>query len=257
MTEGQVTLRRDGPFGFVTLDNEAKRNAMTYAMYQGLARAFDELSADPDVRVILLKGAGRKAFTAGADVSQFAKHSVADMDVAVATTLGALDRITKPIIAVVHGYCIGGGLSLLLRCDLRFADTESRFAMTSAKLGFAWTYRGTRDLTNAVGPALARDLLFTGRTINADEALRAGLVNQVAPPDSLEAAALEHAKLVAANAPLSIASSKLMLREILNGPTPDGMANIEAAINACAESEDGREGQLAFRERRPPRFTGR
>lgn len=252
--------RRDG-VGWVTLDNAAKRNAITMAMWEAMATAFAAFAGDPDVRVVVLQGAGGKAFASGADIGEMermrAEGRAAEYTSRNAAARAVLERLDKPLIAMIRGYCVGGGLGLALAADLRIASSDSIFGVPAARLGIAYAATSTERLAALVGPAFAKELMFTGETISADVALARGLVNRVVPPDLLEAEVAALAARIAANAPLSLRATKLTIDAITGPPARRDDARIAELARACADSEDLREGQRAFREKRPPVFTGR
>jgi enoyl-CoA hydratase/carnithine racemase len=256
-----LASRRDG-IGVVTFNQPSKHNAVSVEMWAGLAQILDDFAADDSVRVVVLTGAGTRAFVSGADISQFEQQrSNADAQRAYdeQTSVGRhkLGSFPKPTIARIRGYCLGGGLAIAMQADLRIASSDSQFGIPAAKLGIAYTFDGVRRLVSLVGPANARMILYTGERIGADEALRIGLVNRVVAPDELEAHVYDLAQTIAANAPLSIAASRMAIDQVLQDPDQRDHAALARVTAACFDSEDYREGRAAFLEKRTPRFQGR
>jgi len=250
-----------GGVGRVVFNQPEKRNAMSIPMWEGLAQALEGFAADPEVRVVVLEGAGDKAFVSGADISQFeAQRSDAEAQQAyerlTATGRAALASFPKPVIAKIRGFCLGGGLGLAMSADLRIAAEDASFGIPAAKLGLAYGFPTVQTLTSLVGPAHARMLLFTGERIDAWEAERIGLVNDVVPVELLDSTVAKLAATIAGNAPLTIRSAKLSVAAAVQDPAARDMAAVQAAFAACFDSADYREGRRAFMEKRRPRFTG-
>ncbi|MGW1563068.1 enoyl-CoA hydratase-related protein [Streptomyces sp. NPDC002144] len=253
--------------GTVEISNPARHNALSVTMMTELATGLRALDEDPDVCVVVLRGAGERAFVSGADISEFpAQQDEAARQAAddAATTLFTqLSALSVPVIARIHGYCLGAGMALALGADLRYADTRGVLAIPAARLGVGYPLEQTAALVQTVGPAAASDLLFTGRRILASEAHAMGLVDRVVEPDELGKAVDELAATIAANAPLSVRAAKASVqavRRLSEGDEAAGSAALGRAIEAiarCRTSNDLREGALAFLEKRPPRFTGR
>jgi enoyl-CoA hydratase/carnithine racemase len=256
-----VLARKQDGVGRVTLNNAAKRNAMTMAMWDAMAAAFADFAADPAVRLVVIEGAGGRSFAAGADIGEMermrSEGRAAEYSARNAAARGTMERLDKPLVAKIHGYCVGGGLALALSADLRIASADSVFGIPAARLGIAYGARNLERLAALVGPAFAKEMLFTGDTITAEAALARGLVNRVVPPDRLETEVAALAARIAANAPLSMRAAKLTLDQICGHPAQRDDALIAELGRLCAESEDLREGQRAFREKRAPAFTGR
>jgi len=254
------TSETTGAVARIRVDNPARRNAMTYEMWRDLASAVDRLGHDPAVRVVVVEGAGGH-FVSGADISEFearrgTAEAVAAYNAAVDAATAALASCPKPTLARITGVCIGGGLGIAMACDLRLAAGDARFAIPAARLGIAYPLEDVRRLVELVGPAAATDILCTGRTLGAAEALALGLVNRVAAADDLDRMVEETAGALAANAPLSIAASRAAVRAMLPGATAADRAAAELAAERCAASADYAEGRRAFMEKRPPRFQG-
>lgn len=262
MADPQLIVQRDGPIGWLIFSNVAKHNAMTFEMWGGVPEAIAGLAEDPEIRIVALKGAGEKAFVSGADISEFeTKRGSGEAQMAYNAAADAATAIIqtcpKPTLAMVRGYCIGGGLALALACDLRFAAEGTRFAIPAAKLGLGYRYAGMRRLVDVVGPSRAKDIFYSARQFDTAEALGMGLINRVVPRETLEEEVRAYGARVAANAPLTIAAAKLAIDAATTEPGPDALAAIDRAIKACFASEDYREGPIAFREKRPPNFKGR
>ncbi|HEV2358463.1 MAG TPA: enoyl-CoA hydratase [bacterium] len=257
----ELLVRRDGPVATVTLNRPEKHNAVTVAMWEALPGVLAPLAADPGVRAVVVRGAGDEAFASGADISEF-EHvrsgaaSARAYSALVATAERALADLPKPTIAMIHGFCVGGGLEIALACDLRWAGQTGRFGITAARLGIVYGLGATRRLAAAVGPSRARDLLFSGRLLEADEALAMGLVNRVYAPEELDRETYAYARGLAQQAPLSQQGAKAMLQHLAGEGTMTDR-DIAAFVEAAYESIDYREGVRAFLARRPARFEGR
>ncbi len=262
MTDDILSERR-GAIGLVTLNRPERHNAISYGMWRDLAARVRGLGEHPDVRAIVIRGAGERAFAAGGDIAEFPARrgdpgAAATYHAAVEEALGAVATVERPTIAMIHGYCIGGGCELATACDLRLADDRARFGITAAKIGIVLGLAELRQLLGLVGLAAAKELLFTGRLLDAPEALRVGLVNAVVPAAELEATTMELAGRIAANAPIAVAAAKGLLTGLARGDAADDLAALHAAFSRRAhEGADYAEGVRAFLEKRPPRFTGR
>jgi enoyl-CoA hydratase/carnithine racemase len=248
--------------GLITFNQPAKLNAMSVDMWQGLGDILDVFESDESVRVVVITGAGHKAFVSGADISQFDEQradSNAQMEYDRLTSAGRarLAGFAKPVIARIRGYCLGGGLAIALQADLRIAAHDSEFGIPAARLGIAYGFDMVQKLVALVGPGHARRLLYTGQRINAEEAERIGLVNKVVRDEALSDEVLELARTLADNAPLSLRAMKIAVNEAGRGDSVRDMAAVERSIAACFDSADYREGRTAFRAKRPPRFLGR
>jgi enoyl-CoA hydratase/carnithine racemase len=232
-------------------------------MWEAFPGYIKELNADPSVRVIVLTGAGDRAFASGADISEFtSKRTGRDAaglyHRAVEETMASLEAASKPVIAMVNGFALGGGCELAIACDLRIAAENSSFGIPSAKLGVVISFSDTKRLVDLVGPAVAKEMLMTGRRLSAREALAVGLVNQVVLDQSLRQATLDMAAVIGANAPFSVASAKAMVDHCRRDADLSSASSTDAdRPMRCYETEDFREGVQAFLEKRPPRFTGR
>ena len=258
----QILVERDGHVARVIINRPQRRNAVSFAAWQSLAASFDNLAADPAVRVVVLTGAGDRAFCAGNDISEFAaKRSTPEQveayDAVIAHAYEVIRGIEKPLVARVQGSAVGGGFELMQLCDLRIAGAGARFAMTPARLGLGYTLDDVQLLVDRIGATAAREMLFTGRLFDAAEAERRGFVNRVVPDAELDAAVQACAAEIAGNAPLAIRAIKVAIGEALKPPADRDRARCDALAAACNASEDYREGQRAFAERRSPQFRGR
>lgn len=260
-TQAEVRVERDGPIAFVIADNAARMNAFTAAMWRALPACIAAAEADSDVRVIVLRGAGSRAFSAGADISEFDGARTGDAakayDALNHNAFAAIMQTRKPVIAMIHGFCLGGGLGIAACADLRLADDTAQFAIPAAKLGLGYNPRWVGPLLALATPSRIKELLFTGRRFNAVDALAMGLVDRVVPPDELEATVRALAAEIAANAPLTIAAAKETIDELTRHPAAPDLARLDAGIQACFDSDDYAEGRRAFIEKRKPQFTGR
>lgn len=248
--------------GWLTINNPERRNAVSLEMWQGLSDATAAFDADESVRVVVVHGAGGKAFAAGADISEFEREraNAEQKDhynlTASRGQLG-LAQLTKPLIAMVDGFCIGGGLALALSADIRFASPGSRFGIPAAKLGLGYEYAGLAALSRLVGPSTAKDLLFSARFLEADEALRVGLINFVVEGAQLEAQVRVYAARIAANAPLTVHAAKVAVRVFERYSVNPEAETVAKLVDRCFDSDDYREGRRAFMEKRTPLFHGR
>jgi len=258
---GKMLASHEGGVGLVIFNQPEKRNAMSIEMWQGLVEILDGFAADDAVRVVVLTGAGDKAFVSGADISQFAKNrsnAEAQVEYDRLTSAGRakLAGFAKPTIAKIRGFCLGGGLAIAMQTDLRIAAESSQFGIPAARLGIAYAFDGLRKLVQLVGPAHARMILYTANRIGAREAERIGLINQAVADADLDEAVLAIARTIADNAPLSIAASKLTINEVMKDPADRDMEAVRVIGAACFDSADYKEGRSAFLEKRRPGFTG-
>lgn len=261
MPTPHVAVDRDGPIAAVTFNRPEARNAMTWPMYDALVEACDAIEADPAVRVVVLRGAGGKAFVAGTDVAQFRTFRTAEDGVEYERRIDAvvdrLERLARPTIAAIDGVATGGGCALAAACDLRVCTGRSRFGVPIARtLGNCLSAANHARFLDLVGPARLKEMLYTGRLFSAAEAAAAGLVNRVVEPDELDAAVGEYADAMAANAPLTIRASKEMIRRVQAHRRVAAPLGRDLIVS-CYTSADFREGVQAFLDKRPPRWTGR
>jgi enoyl-CoA hydratase/carnithine racemase len=259
-----VTLRveKRGAVGCIVFDQPARRNAINGEMWRGIAPAMAQFDRDPEVRCVSFSGAGTEAFSAGADISEFeekraARESVGAYDNLLDQVLHAIQDSPKPSVAMIYGFCLGGGLEIALACDLRYCATSAQFGIPAAKLGLAYNVEGHKRLLETVGHARAREIMFLGRRYNSDEALAMGLVHQVLPERDLEPFVARILSDLSANAPLSILNSKTIIEEYVKAAGAPDHARMQAAIERCAKSADYAEGRRAFMEKRKPQFRGR
>jgi enoyl-CoA hydratase len=262
VSEGRLRVEKRGAVGWLVLDQPAKRNAINGAMWRAIPEAMARLDADSEVRCVAFRGAGTEAFAAGADISEFEKNR--DGQAAVGEYDGLLDRVLhsiqgspKPSVAMIYGYCMGGGVEIALACDLRYCGRSAQFAIPAAKLGLAYNIEGHKRLLETVGHARAREIMFLGRRYGADEAAAMGLVHGVLDDAALERHVDEVLGALCENAPLAIANSKTILEEYAKASGAPDLRRMRAAIERCATSADHVEGRRAFMEKRKPRFSGK
>jgi len=257
-----LRVEERGAVGWIVFDQPAKRNAINGAMWRGIAPAMARFDADAEVRCVAFRGAGTEAFSAGADISEFEssraqRTAVDEYDSLLDQVLRAIQGSPKPSVAMIHGYCLGGGVEIALACDLRYCGASAQFGIPAAKLGLPYNVEGHKRLLETVGHARAREIMFLGRRYPAEEALAMGLVHRVLPDAALEGFTTEVLQTLSENAPLSIANSKIIIEEYVKSSGAPDAARMRAAIERCARSDDYREGRRAFMEKRKPRFKGR
>lgn len=253
--------RKDGAIGWVIFNNPARRNAISLDMWEAIPPLMEAFEADPEVRVIVLRGAG-ETFVAGADISQFGEQRTGAeaskrYDAVTAAAFAALSQVQKPMIAMIQGFCIGGGLAVALAADIRIAALDSQFAIPAARLGLGYHFNGLKGLMDLVGPAYAREIMFTARRFDGETALQMGLINRAVASDEVPALVRDYAAMIADNAPLTVRAAKIAMIEGLKDREKRDMDAVNAAVAACFDSEDFKEGQRAFLEKRRPVFQGR
>ncbi len=258
---GRIRVVKEPPIGWIVFDHPERRNAISGDMWRALPEAAEELGNDDEVRVVVLRGEGDVAFVSGADISEFETQrtgSAADVyERENARAFGTVARLEKPVLAMIHGFCVGGGVAVSLCADLRYAADDAVFAVPAARLGVGYAMGGLEALTNVVGFSAAKEIFFTARRYGAEEALRIGLVNRVLPKGELEGFVRETASRIAENAPLTVRSVKQIVGQLGLEPSARDHAAMSEGIRACMESEDYREGMRAFLEKRRPVFRGR
>lgn len=259
---GRMSADTDGAIGWVTFDNPARHNAVSMAMWQGLFDIVSDFGRNDAIRVIVVQGAGDKAFVSGADISEFeqqrsspettrAYHEVSHKATQALTDIG------KPTIAMIRGFCLGGGVSVALSCDLRIAAEGASFGVPAARLGLGYEYDGVRKLVDVIGPSFAKEIFFTARQFTAAETLAMGLINRMLPEDRLYAYVRDYAQAIAANAPLTLGSIKTIVGHVTMDESQRDLARCQQSVDRCFASADYAEGRRAFMEKRKPVFNGR
>jgi enoyl-CoA hydratase/carnithine racemase len=262
LVSSKMIFEKDGAIGRIIFNNPARHNAVSLDMWQAVGQIMGDFDSDPAIRVIVLSGAGGKAFVSGADISEF-KEKRASAEAAEAYSKiseqarVALQETLKPTIAMIRGYCIGGGMATALACDIRIAAEGSKFGIPAAKLGLGYAYDGIKKLVDIVGPAYAREIFFTARQFTAEEALGMGLINRVVPDGELESYVDNYCATIAGNAPLTVRAAKQIVREALKDESRRDMELCKRVVAECFASEDYTEGRTAFMEKRRPVFKGR
>jgi len=262
MTQTDKLLsRKEAGVGVVTFNNPERHNAVSLEMWEAAKHALDQFAADIEVRVAVLTGAGGKAFVSGADISKFASEratleAARSYNAKTEETFTAIYEFPKPTIAMIRGYCLGGGVGLASCCDLRICSDDAKFAVPAAKLGLGYGYTGLKRLVDIVGPAFAKEIFYTARQFDAQEASAMGLVNRVVKAAELEAHVKGITDTICANAPLTIEAVKYTVGEILKDETKRNVARVNEMVEACFKSRDYAEGRAAFLEKRKPIFTG-
>ena len=260
---GKILLRREGGVATLTLNHPEKMNAIELEMWAGLARVMPELDADLSVRVLVFRGAGERAFSAGADISRFAEERANAKQAAgyaehFFAGLDAVDAFSKPSLCLIRGACVGGGVELAAAADLRVAGESSRFGVPVAKLGLVAGYAELRRFVQSIGPARTLDMLLTARLFSAQEMLEAGFLARVVPDGEVEKTAYEMAERIASLAPKVHAWHKAFVKKILRDPALSTLTEEEFAGQfACFDTDDFKEGVAAFLTKRAPRFEGR
>ena len=259
MTE-RIIEKKDGPAGWLIFNNPDRRNAISVDMWEAIPQVLDRFAADPDIRLVVLAGAGDKAFVSGADISQFEKQrsgpeAVQRYEEIAETAQARLQTFDKPVLAMIRGYCLGAGMNIANVCDLRIAADDARFGIPAAKMGLGYRASSMKSLVDNVGVAFAKEIMLTARQFSAAEALHMGLAHKVVPVGELEKTVREYADMIGANAPLTMRTAKRVIAEIAKKDYD--AAACRAWVKECFESEDYKEGRKAFMEKRKPVFKGR
>lgn len=247
--------------GWIVLSNPSRHNAISFSMWQALSRQLQVFSRDSDVRAVVMRGAGGKAFAAGADISEFEEKRSNQASIALYNRTAdeateALRCFTKPTIAMIQGYCIGGGVGLALACDIRIANDAARFGIPAARLGLGYDYEGVKALVDVVGPSYAKEIFYTAKQFTALEAIQMGLVNRVIQDAELESYVSDYAGRIVANAPLTIASIKTIINEVVKDQSDRDRQKCDDSVASCFASNDYIEGRTAFMQKRMPSFKG-
>jgi enoyl-CoA hydratase len=257
----KMLAEKRGHVGIMTFNNPERHNAVSLEMWDAADRILANFVKDDDVRVIVLTGAGGKAFVSGADISKFederaTEAAVKRYNTAVERMYGSIYDLPKPTIAMIRGYCIGGGLGLAVCCDIRVCSDKSRFALPAAKLGLGYGYSGLKRFIDVLGPSVTKEIFYTARQYDADQALRMGMANHVLPDAEVEPFVMDMADTIGGNAPLTVAAVKQIAQEVVKDPADRDRAKCEDLVRACFASRDYIEGRRAFMEKRKPAFTG-
>jgi enoyl-CoA hydratase/carnithine racemase len=261
MSDLIVVEQADG-IATVTINRPKMRNALSLAMWTAMGEVTQRLAADDGVRAIVYRGAGTQAFASGADISEFEENrkdteTALHYNTQTEAAYSAIRTCPKPTVAMIYGFCMGGAMALAMACDLRFAAEGSKFGIPAARLSIIYGLDPVHQLVDLVGPAYAKDILYSARTVEADEAYRIGFVQRLLPAADLEAYTYDYLRKVAANAPLSIRGTKAQVRAIFEGITDGHRDELRALGLETFNSQDYKEGTRAFLEKRPPRFQGR
>jgi enoyl-CoA hydratase/carnithine racemase len=258
MTE-RILSRKEGAVGWLIFNNPERRNAVSLDMWEAIPSVLAEFETDPEVRLVVLAGAGDKAFVSGADISQFESQragaeAVQHYEEIAEGAQRRLQTFDKPVLAMIRGYCLGAGLNIANVCDLRIASDDSRFGIPAARMGLGYRASSMKNLLDTVGAANAREIMITGRQFTAAEAKEMGLLHRVVPAGDLEKATREYSEMISANAPLTMRTAKRMLRELLKKDYDAAL--LKKWMKECFDSADYTEGRKAFMEKRKPVFKG-
>jgi len=257
----KMLARKEGNVGYVIFNNPERHNAVSLEMWARTAEILEGFKNDDDVRVVVLTGAGGKSFVSGADISKFESErssfeGMKTYNETVARANEGVASFPKPTIAMIKGYCIGGGLGLAVCCDLRICSDNSKFAIPAAKLGLGYSYPGVKRLSDLVGPSFAKEIFFTARQFDAEEARMMGLVNRIVAAAELESYVKNYADTIANNAPLTVTAAKFIANQTVRDESKRDLARCQEMVDACFASSDYKEGRRAFMEKRKPQFTG-
>jgi enoyl-CoA hydratase/carnithine racemase len=256
----KILTEQSGEIARIIFNQPEKRNAVSLEMWEAVEAAVTRFQADDSVRILILSGAGGKAFVSGADVSKFeseraSAEAVAHYNATTKRVYDLIEAFPKPTIAQIDGFCVGGGVALALSCDLRICGENSQFAIPAAKLGLGYGFEGINRLVNIVGPSFAKEIFFTARRFDAEEARMMGLVNRVVPAEDVGRVAQETAEMIAANAPMTVASVKYIVGQTVTDESKRDLDECAARVKACFDSQDYIEGRRAFLEKRKPNFV--
>jgi len=254
--------RKEGKVGYLTFNNPERHNAVSLDMWEAAEGFLEDFKTDNNIRVVVVTGAGGKAFISGADISKFEKErstqdAIEHYNAVVERANNAFYTFPKPTIAMIRGYCIGGGVGLALCCDLRICSEGSKFGVPAAKLGLGYRFDGLKKLVDLVGPSFAKEIFYTARQFTAAEAHQMGLVNRVLPDAELESYVKDYADTIAGNAPLTVDAVKFIVKQVATDESQRDLKKADAMVKACFDSNDYKEGRKAFMEKRKPVFTGR
>jgi enoyl-CoA hydratase len=260
-TSDKIVTKKEGRVGYLIFNNPERHNAVSLEMWETVDRVLKDFEQDKGIGVVVLTGAGGKAFVSGADISKFEDEratleAVARYNAAVENIYASVHAFPKPTIAMIRGYCIGGGLGLAISCDVRIAADHSRFSLPAAKLGLGYGFPGIKRFVDVVGPSFAKEIFFTARQFDVEEARAMQLVNRVLPDANIEGYVKEYAETIAANAPLTVNSVKFIVGEVLKDESERDLARCDALVKQCFASNDYAEGRKAFMEKRKPVFVG-
>lgn len=258
----RIIAREDGAIAWLIFNQPEKRNAISLDMTVHALEVVENFAANDDLRVLIVRGAGEAAFVSGADISEFEEKrnsaaAAAEYSKISTRMFDALRAVEKPTIAMIHGFCMGGGVALAASCDMRFCSDDASFAIPAARLGIGYRVGFTRLIVDLIGPAYTKEMLYSARRFPAEEAVAMGLVNRVLAKGELEDYVRKYAETIAANAPLSLRTTKVVVNELLKDPEARDLAKCDELIAACADSEDFRTARAAFMEKRKPVFAGR
>jgi len=257
----KMLSRKEGGVGYLTFNNPERHNAVSLEMWEAASGILEEFKNDKAIRVVVLTGAGGKAFVSGADISKFEsersnKENIDRYNVAVEKANTAVYEFPKPTIAMIRGYCIGGGVGLALCCDMRICSDNSKFGVPAAKLGLGYGFIGIKKLVDVVGPSFAKEIFYTARQFTAPEALAMGLVNRMLPEGELEKYVKDYADTISGNAPMTVDAVKFIVGEVVKPESKRDLKKAADLVAACFASKDYIEGRKAFMEKRKPAFTG-